>query len=344
MMTRRHESSKGFTLIELLVVIAIIAVLIALLLPAVQAAREAARRAQCINNIKQIGLAMHNYQSANNAFPPVKLRSGSCGKQYPATAAFPAGGVLNTTGFTLVLNYLEGTALYNAYNFSLPSSNAAWNGSNTVLLVQSWGNTTVVSSMVSVFVCPSDQSPPEVIEDDTTNGPTWAYSRQQARRANYLMCSSRYTEYDCPPVQGTSPPDRGIFFTDLSTSFQDVQDGTSNTCMIAESKQHHIYTTYGPYWGSGCHTSSHGVVYPPIAAYLSWAGSTTPNSPWPYDKSTPDPTKKGYAWRISSMHPGGVNMGFGDGSVRFIKDTVNAYTWWALQTIQNGEVLSSDAY
>jgi len=244
--------------------------------------------------------------------------------------------------------------MYNAYNFSLPSCNSAWNGGNTILLGptpagsppygQAAGNTTVVSALVSVYTCPSDQNPPQVVEDDTTNGPTWAYSRQQARRANYLMCSTRYTEYDCPQQAGISPTNRGMFFTDLSTSFQDVRDGTSNTCMIAESKQSHIYTTYGPYWGSGCHTSSHGVVYPPIAAYLSWAGSTTPNSPWPYDPATPDPTKKGYAWRISSMHPGGVNMGFADGSVRFIKDTVNAASWWAMNTIQDGEVISSDSY
>jgi len=114
--------------------------------------------------------------------------------------------------------------------------------------------------------------------------------------------------------------------------------------MIAESKQLHIYETYGPYWGAGCHTSSHGVAYPPLASYSAWAGSTTPNSPWPYDPATPDPTKKGYAWRISGFHPGGVNMAFGDGSVKFIKNTINAYTWWAINTIGNGEVISADAY
>jgi prepilin-type N-terminal cleavage/methylation domain-containing protein/prepilin-type processing-associated H-X9-DG protein len=345
------RTRRAFTLIELLVVIAIIAVLIALLLPAVQSAREAARRAQCVNNLKQIGLAMHNYVSANTALPPPKLRSGTC--QYAYTSGDPSKTLLNTTAFTLILPFMEQTTLANAYNFMQPSSNDAWGGYGpaptgpTVLSGDAIVNTTVVGSLVAAYWCPSDQDPP--VENYGLGG-TGPYHMMNARRSNYGCASAAYTEYNCiTPTTPSLPPDRGMFYTDASTSFAAVSDGLSNTVMIGEKNHETInwcgsFWYFGPYWGAGTHSSTHLIVYPPTQIN---APAYTPNAPWgnrdgtAYCERYP---RGSYAWVMSSKHPGGVNVGMGDGSVRFIKDTVNIYTWHGLQTIQQGEILSSDTY
>src|SRR5262249_3618069 len=144
--------------------IAIIAVLIALLLPAVQAAREAARRSQCINNLKQMGIAFHNYLSANNALPPAKIWSGSCN----TSPGNPGGQVLNTTVFSMILGYMEQTPLYNAYNFSHASSESAWEPFNTKVVGSAFTNTTVVGTMIASYWCPSDAQP-TVVNDANTS-------------------------------------------------------------------------------------------------------------------------------------------------------------------------------
>ena len=334
---------RGFTLIELLVVIAIIAVLIALLLPAVQAAREAARRAQCVNNLKQIGLAMHNYHSSTNSFPPAKIYSGSC-----TTKNGTNGFVLNTTAFTLILGYMEQTTLVNAYNFSQTSSNSAWTGGNTTLLGSAFVNTTVVGTLVSSFACPSDQPPVQhPVVAGLTDG-TGPYSMQNAMESNYLVNAATYTEYNCPGLTGAglpSPTAQGPFYNDISVTIAQIRDGTSNTIMVGESLQppSHYSTWFGPYWGSGTHTSTHGRILPPSS---SVAGGCAPNGPTGIFYPTASPATKNlpYAWVFSSRHSGGVNVVMCDGSVKFIKNSINLYSWWSLATIAGGEVLSADAY
>lgn len=322
-MRTAHTHRRGFTLIELLVVISIIAVLIALLLPAVQGAREAARRAQCLNNLKQMGLAAHNYLSSLGALPPAKIRSGSCSTLSPATPSIPEGGVLNHTGFTMLLGYLEQKPLLDAYNFSHASCASAWNGGNTIVVGNPAVNTTVVSTLLTFFSCPSDDDSP--IENEAGTG---AYSRQQARRSNYLLSSGIYTEYDC-----NTRPNRiyqGAFFNDISVNLKEVRDGASNTILCGESLTQKTATQYGPYWGSGTHTSTHGRAVPTDPNFR-------PNAYWPT-------TKLNYAWVFGSRHPGVTNFAMIDGSVRTIKDSIANPIWFALTTIKANEIISADSY
>ncbi|WP_406693730.1 DUF1559 domain-containing protein [Singulisphaera sp. Ch08] len=339
-MKKRH----AFTLIELLVVIAIIAVLIALLLPAVQAAREAARRSQCVNNLKQLGLAMHNYESSNGGFPPAKIYSaGTTG-----TSNDPAGGglVYNTTAHTMILNFLEQTALYNAYNFSRPSCNAVNAGVNMNIAGGTGaflGNTTVTTTMVAGYLCPSDITPTPY----TLTGQA-AYPAVNAIRTSYMLAASQYYEtYSARVWAGGRPIDEAVFSgSDWSTSIASIKDGTSNTVFIGESRLNKTAAQYGGYWGQGLWTSTHAMVYTPANAAADIYLSTLPNAPALIRQvsAANNPQKLGYAWTFSSSHSGGLNMGFADGSVRFIKNTINPYTWFAINTMRAGEIVSSDSF
>jgi prepilin-type N-terminal cleavage/methylation domain-containing protein/prepilin-type processing-associated H-X9-DG protein len=321
-----RRNSRGFTLIELLVVIAIIGVLIALLLPAVQSAREAARRSQCSNNMKQMGLAMMTYETSVGALPPPLIRTGRC-------AAPPAGSgyvVHNTTGFTMILNQLEQSALYNAYNFSQASSNSS--PYTLPVAGDAAANTTVVSTLVAAFACPSDDEPGLFTQNPTTASDF--YSANQARRSNYMFCTGNTTDYNCehtPPANNQ----RTAFYNGQSTRLRDVRDGMSNTALVAESVQGKQNVVFGPYWGAGLHTAVHGRVLPPPTTDYQYF---MPNAAW----KEPNPSKLQYAWALGSRHPGGLHLLFGDGSVHFLKDSINPQTWWAIQTIKGGEVIGSD--
>ena len=177
-------SRRGFTLIELLVVIAIIGILIGLLLPAVQKVREAANRVRCANNLKQIGVALHNYHSVNEALPPAKINSGSAGTYTAATSFYPTKVfIYNHTGFVLLLPYIEQDALYAQYNFDYPSCNSCWNTSNTLANGGvNAGNAAVVGTLIKTYTCPADVEPAVV---DVSG--TGAYASTSARRSNYLF-------------------------------------------------------------------------------------------------------------------------------------------------------------
>ncbi|WP_165075535.1 DUF1559 domain-containing protein [Paludisphaera rhizosphaerae] len=351
---------RGFTLIELLVVIAIIAVLIALLLPAVQAAREAARRAQCVNNLKQIGLGMHNYHSANNSFP----MGQTIGPKSSPTDAMASWAGWSATA--LMLPFMEQQAMYSSCNFQ-------WS-------VDPYGdlcyyfNSTVANSKVAIFLCPSDGN---VGQPNINN-----YFASVGTTANALHsgCGGGWN----PACKGTGST--GVFTLFLSYDIGSITDGTANTIAYSESlvgkanvgNAYRGNSTRGvtdPGVGSLFDASSNPTLTNQglqacAAAFNSNTNiSTNKGQLWCFGArgygmfstiQTPNDNKYKFgtcqfgcancgldvAWAIDaqSNHSGGVNTLMGDGSVRFVKDSVSQQTWWALGTRANGEVVSSDSY
>ena len=363
---------RGFTLIELLVVIAIIAVLIALLLPAVQAAREAARRIQCTNNLKQIGLGLHNYHTANNAFP----MGGSA--QLNAKGSGPYEWE-NYSSFALMLGYLEQTPLFNAANFLICPDTGYGYGTAP--------NTTVYNTKLNMFVCPSD--PFTGIQNLN----------------NYMACYGTTTWM--PAYQtgmttlNSSRDSSGAFTIWKSYGIADMTDGTSNTIAYSESivgnggggysgsasaskyRGNYVFLQSGGAPSSGLVLDISASPYASVMADLQTCASGfaaaasgsiadyrgyrwimgIPGATMFNSVQTPNelnfngcrfggPTSCGvgcntdsaFTVPASSNHPGGVNMLLTDGSTRFIKNTINRKTWWALSTRAGGEVVSADSF
>jgi prepilin-type processing-associated H-X9-DG protein len=263
------------------------------------------------------------------------------------------GLVLNTTAFTMILGSLEQTAMLNAYNFSVPSCSSINAGINLTPVggpTAYLANTTVTSSKINVYVCPSDIPGLPYTNNPNTPSP---YPGNAAARSNYLLPCARYYEtYNGRYVTanfGNFPPQEAIFSgSDRSATIASIKDGGSNTVLVLESRTEKTATAYGAYWGQGLWTSTHAIVYDsnPLngTSYSSNWTSTMPNGPATPAQVAVNPGKLGYAWSIGSQHSGGMNAAFADGSVRFIKTSINPTTWFGLQTSHNGEVISSDSY
>jgi prepilin-type N-terminal cleavage/methylation domain-containing protein/prepilin-type processing-associated H-X9-DG protein len=326
----------GFTLIELLVVIAIIAVLIALLLPAVQSAREAARRAQCVNNIRQFLLATMNYHEAIGALPPTSGFDPPAGPDYSFKAR--------------LLPYLEQFAAFNTLNVSLP------NGSRDV------GNMTCSIVQISSFLCPSDANVP--------SGPTVFPNGVSAIRAyhNYPNNLGTWTgftggRFDGPAYQ-LGQTTRGAVVT-IAT----ITDGTSNTVLFSEFVRGNNSTTaptITPLIFRGTLSAAGTYTIDALAADCQAAttlADTGKGAEWLHQNTARGggyshimtPNKRACFWSdasaskfqtiigASSNHPGGVNCGFLDGTVRFVKDSVSPRTWRAICTVAGGEIVSADS-
>jgi prepilin-type N-terminal cleavage/methylation domain-containing protein/prepilin-type processing-associated H-X9-DG protein len=349
----RSSNRRAFTLIELLVVIAIIAVLIALLLPAVQAAREAARRIQCTNNLKQIGLAVANYESGQGSLPPTGTVS-------------PSGSPLQAIGNfgmkTRLLPFIEQTNLFNTMNMSF--NGEAPQGQNDTILI----------TKLNAFVCPSDANTPQYMYTTLTQG------AQPVGYSNYpnnigTIATNNSGSFDGPAY---------IMAANLNTALAQggtvtlagITDGTSNTVIFSEWIKADLSTTST----SGLEQIMVGPAYPTIFTYvlptvystgcqasltISATNENVKGCFWYNDKcgqgggyshistpnvkacifssdadAAPDHTMVG----ASSNHPGGANVALLDGSVRFIKNSISPQTWWALATKSGGEVLDSSSY
>jgi len=316
-MRRRFRTQRGFTLIELLVVIAIIAVLIALLLPAVQAAREAARRAQCINNMKQIGLALHNYLQATQAFPIGTIIDGP---------NWPCQPSLRTPWDMHVLPYLEQTNVGNAFNYQVGIAGPGWAGSNA--------NMSIVATRVNVFNCPSDQ--PQIFIASWR--PKYNYG------ANWGNTNMSQLNIGTVGTTGYVPYLQAPFGVNKSQPISAITDGTSNTILNSEVIQSSSTDDQRCEWWNdvNCNFMSFYTPNSTVPDQLSGWCNNKPSQNEPCVGTAPSYYFQSIASR--SRHPGGVNSLFADGSVHFIKNSINYYTWQALGSIKQGEVISSDAY
>jgi prepilin-type N-terminal cleavage/methylation domain-containing protein/prepilin-type processing-associated H-X9-DG protein len=363
----RAKTPRGFTLIELLVVIAIIAVLISLLLPAVQSAREAARRAQCTNNLKQMGLGLHNYHSTHNTFPlggTVQWLPGGGGYTYPQSWG-------TWSAQALLLGYMEGQPLYNAINFNHV---CCWSMGGYI-------NQTVTTSILSVFICPSDGVSPIPTQNDIWTGATTNYFASAGSSTDFFNPNGLFAEaakcygvqactdgtsntiafgealvgpdpYNRPQVKWRSGPVLAAPSALCNKGWCGVYDVSVNyNAVISDLAACEAGYVVQPTSGPGS-VNQKGFRWCENMAGFAIINTVVPPSPGNYrfgwcalrGSSPNSNASDGQYQNVNSNHPGGANVLLGDGSARFVKSSINIRTWWALGSRNLGEVISADSY
>lgn len=360
---------RGFTLIELLVVIAIIAILVALLLPAVQQAREAARRSQCKANLKQIGVALHNYHDTHSCLPPAVVNSGQ------GSSSSPHQTTLNHTGWVYLLPFIDQGALYDAFDLNCATgpvnntSNAGCNGGGSRTLLCGWDTTpgavspnnpneVLVSTKLSVLLCPSDDGTDKLITRSDPNH----YALDNHAITNYAFSSGGHspgwscnqywnifaTSVNNLPNGKTGIPIRGAFGFNSNSKFKHFRDGTSNSMLVGES----MSTVSGnvnvtgrdsldrvPVWAAHRHHGTFLANHPVISSHIN-------NSRYHINGALQVPGLPGagatsdirHHWNVhSSIHPGGAHALMGDGNVSFLNEGMDHSVYAIITRINSGE-------
>jgi prepilin-type N-terminal cleavage/methylation domain-containing protein len=326
----------GFTLVELLVVIAIIGVLVALLLPAIQAAREAARRSQCLNNVRQVLLACHNYESAQQALPRGGVDVGWCDPMHPWFGGGQQSFVLNQSGMLRLLPYLEQSALSSQIKLEEAVANGpeSFNYNNNRAPLKgnpvTNGNAQLMTTVIPTFLCPSDGAPSQMPEDEG------AYCRPSPNivsggLTSYDFSVSYYDYYYCNWLEsGQDPPDRTYMFGLRGTVKSGrVTDGMSNTVMVAE-------TTRSVSNGCPLAWGYRGSAMTGVDVGHNWPTRQINDWYWAVPKAQVAIGQLSTWGTAGSLHPGGTHYGLGDASVRFVNESIDTTVSRRLASIAEG--------
>ncbi|QDU00113.1 DUF1559 domain-containing protein [Gimesia aquarii] len=354
-MNLKRSQRQGFTLIELLVVIAIIAILIALLLPAVQQAREAARRSTCKNNLKQIGLALHNYHETHRVFPIGANNIGSGNFQDVSVEPTLA---LNHTAWLMLLPFMDQAPLYNQLNLNIATNGHFGAPSSTVSnsitgVVGGWpnANSALVQTILPVLLCPSDDGETIEVRTDAAN-----YIANHAR-TNYLFCAGGHGNgwsggriWSIYQTSASNLADgrtgiryRGMFGFNGAAKIKDVKDGMSTTIAVCEGAINgRTNDAYTPIWAGYRRYGTFAVNHPNIDANHINNARYHINGPLHVPGMTSSGAtadRRHHVGVASSVHEGGIHVLLGDGSVRFLSENMDKNTYALLTRINDSQVL-----